>query len=180
MTNKKTNKKTSFTTTHSYKGRLEIVKNGMGYVMVEGLKKDIVIRQDKMGLALDGDDVRVEVSGTPKKNGRQDGIITDVIKRHQTEFSGTLKVSAHFAFLIPDKQNMPVDIFIPLELMHDAKDGDKATPEVEADHEENDKTHGDCRSLDGLRLSVFGECRPNRGHVLRDHRELQRIIQNVS
>ncbi len=130
MTNKKTNKKTSFTTTHSYKGRLEIVKNGMGYVMVEGLKKDIVIRQDKMGLALDGDDVRVEVSGTPKKNGRQDGIITDVIKRHQTEFSGTLKVSAHFAFLIPDKQNMPVDIFIPLELMHDAKDGDKAIVKI--------------------------------------------------
>ena len=130
MTNKKTNKKTSFTTTHSYKGRLEIVKNGMGYVMVEGLKKDIVIRQDKMGLALDGDEVRVEVSGTPKRNGRQDGTITDVIKRHQTEFSGTLKVSAHFAFLIPDKQNMPVDIFIPLELMHDAKDGDKAIVKI--------------------------------------------------
>lgn len=130
MTNKKSNKKTKTLTTHTYKGRLEIVKSGMGFVMVEGLQRDIIIRPDKMGLALDGDEVRVEVNGYAKKNGRQDGIITEVIKRHQTEFSGTLQVSQHFAFLIPDKQNMPVDIFIPLELMNGAKNGDKAIVKI--------------------------------------------------
>ena len=107
-------------------GRLEIVRSGMGFVVVEGLERDIMIKADKMGLALDGDEVKVEITRTSHKNGRQEGIIREVVRRRQQEFSGRLEVKEHFAFLIPDKQNMPVDIFVPLNLLNDAKDGDKA------------------------------------------------------
>ena len=107
-------------------GRLEIVRSGMGFVLVEGLERDIMIKADKMGLALDGDEVKVEITRTSHKNGRQEGVIREVVRRRQQEFSGRLEVKEHFAFLIPDKQNMPVDIFVPLNLLNDAKNGDKA------------------------------------------------------
>jgi ribonuclease R len=131
MAQKKTKKKKhQDSSTNLLKGRLETVKSGMGFVVVEGLERDIMIRQDKMGTALDGDEVRVEIVGTAKRNGRQEGVIREVVKRHQTEFSGRLDVHPHFAFLIPDKQNMPVDIFVPLDLLNNAKNGDKAIVKI--------------------------------------------------
>jgi ribonuclease R len=102
----------------------------MGFVIVPSLERDIMVRADKMGTALDGDEVRVEITGAAKRNGRQEGAIREVVKRHQTEFSGRLDVHPHFAFLIPDKQNMPVDIFVPLDLLNNAKNGDKAIVKI--------------------------------------------------
>lgn len=111
-------------------GRLEITRNGMGFVIVPGLSKDIMVRPDRIGLALDGDEVVVELIEEEKKGKRVQGIVVEVLKRTQTEFSGKLDVRTHFAFLIPDKQNMPVDIFVPLELLHGAVHGDKAIVKI--------------------------------------------------
>ncbi len=111
-------------------GKLEVVRGGMGFVIVEGLEKDIMVKPGKMGQALDGDTVRVELSGQSQKGDRQQGVVKEVVKRNVQEFSGTLDVKPHFAFLIPDKQNMPVDIFVPLHLLNDAKDGDKAIVKI--------------------------------------------------
>lgn len=106
-------------------GKLQVVKNGMGFVTVPGMERDIMIRRDHLGTAMDGDEVRVEIRGFEKK-GRSEGVITKVVRRSQTEFSGRLDVKPHFAFFIADKSNMPVDIFIPLHLLNGAKDGDHA------------------------------------------------------
>src|SRR5689334_107940 len=111
--------------TELLKGRLEVVRSGMGFVIVEGQEKDILVRREHLGTGLDGDEVRVEITRA-SKNGRQEGMIRSVIQRKQSEFSGRLDVHAHFAFFIADKGNMPVDIFVPLHLLHDAKNGDRA------------------------------------------------------
>ncbi|MBA3827360.1 MAG: ribonuclease R [Taibaiella sp.] len=108
-----------------YTGKLAVVRSGMGFVIVEGQDKDILVKREDMGTALDGDIVRVEVRGYEKK-GRLEGAITGVVTRKQIDFSGKLDVKPHFAFFIADKTNMPVDIFVPLHLLHDAKDGDHA------------------------------------------------------
>jgi len=106
-----------------YTGRLDIAKSGMGFVIVEGLERDIIVRQDNLGTALSGDEVKVEVRDFEKR-GRKEGVIKSVVHRKQTEFSGVIQVHPHFAFVIPDKDNMPVDIFVPLHLLHEAKSGD--------------------------------------------------------
>ena len=128
MAHKKTKKKKKLdSSSHNLlTGRLEIVRSGMGFVVVDGLERDILIKADKMGTALDGDEVKVEIVRTSHKNGRQEGVIREVVRRRQQEFSGRLEVKEHFAFLIPDKQNMPVDIFVPLNLLHEGANGDKA------------------------------------------------------
>lgn len=109
----------------TYKGRLEVVRSGMGFVIVEGLERDILVKRENLGTGLNGDEVRVAVI-KGSKNGRQEGVVKEVLQRKQSEFSGRLEVHAHFAFLVPDKNNMPVDIFIPLHLLHHAKHGDHA------------------------------------------------------
>jgi len=111
------------------RGRIEFTKSGLAFVIVEGSEKDIMIKHGHSGNALDGDEVRVKLLET-KKKGRQEGAVTEVITRKQTEFSGRVKVQNHFAFLIPDKQNMPVDIFIPLQNLHDAKHADHAVVRI--------------------------------------------------
>ena len=111
---------------HIYTGKLEVTRGGMGFVAVEGLDKDIMIERDHMHNAFNGDEVKVEVKGFSDNNRRVKGTIVDVVRRKQSEFSGRVEVHPHFAFLIPDSDKMPVDIFIPLHLLNGAKQGDAA------------------------------------------------------
>ncbi len=111
---------------HIYTGKLEITRGGMGFVIVQGLETDIMIDRNSMDTALNGDEVRVEVRGHVDPNKRLKGSITEVVRRKQSEFSGRVEVHPHFAFLIPESDKMPVDIFIPLHLLNGARDGDHA------------------------------------------------------
>ncbi len=122
---KKKNKKPD-TVRKTYTGKLEVTRGGMGFVKVEGLDKDIMIERDSMDNALNGDEVKVEVRGYADNNRRIKGTITEVVRRKQSEFSGRVEVHTNFAFLVPDSDKMPVDIFIPLHLLNGAKHGDSA------------------------------------------------------
>jgi ribonuclease R len=110
------------------KGKLSVVRSGTGFVKVEGLERDILIHPENIGTALDGDEVRVRIIKEGKS--RVEGAIEDIVTRKQTEFSGRVEVKEHFAFLLPDKANMAVDIFIPLALLNGAKDGDQAVARI--------------------------------------------------
>ncbi len=114
-----------------YKGSLEVTRSGLGYVIVDGLDKDILIKRENIKNALNGDEVRVEVATRGKKFGaRLEGVIKEVIRRKQEEFSGTVEVHDHFAFLVPDSDKIPVDIFIPLHLLNGAKNGDHSIAKI--------------------------------------------------
>lgn len=115
----------------TYKGVIEITRSGLGYVVVEGQPKDILIKRENIHNALNGDEVRIEVSTRAKKFGsRPEGVVVDVIRRKQSEFSGKIEVHKHFAFLIPDSDKMPVDIFIPLHLLNGAGQGDNCIAKI--------------------------------------------------
>lgn len=127
MTKKKKDGKGKLT----YKGILEITRGGRGFVIVDSLDKDISIRPDNLGNALHGDEVRVEVPEHGRKFGaRLEGVITEVVRRKQTEFSGNLQVKQHFAFVVTDSDKMPVDIYVPLHLLNGAKDGDHVMAKI--------------------------------------------------
>lgn len=99
-------------------------------MIVEGREKDIIVKREQLGNALNGDTVTVEVEGYSDNNRRQEGRITKVLHRKQSEFSGRVQLHAHFAFLIPDSEKMPVDVFIPLSALNGAVDGDKAIARI--------------------------------------------------
>lgn len=105
-------------------GKVDMTTSGSGYVEVEGLPNDIYIGEKDLGIALHGDLVEVAILRV-KRNGKPIGKVIEVLERAKTEFVGTLQKSAKFAFLVPDSKRMTVDLFIPLDKLNGAKDGEK-------------------------------------------------------
>lgn len=110
-------------------GILDVSRGGLGFVKIEGWEQDVLVRPEQMSSAFDGDQVKVTIEHVSSK-GRPEGSIIEVLKRTQTEFSGRLEVSDKFAFLVPDKENMRVDIFVPLHALKGGKQGEHAIVRV--------------------------------------------------
>jgi ribonuclease R len=139
-TDKKKKKKSSFETI--YTGRLDITRSGMGYVIVDKLDTDILVRPNGFNTALHGDTVQVKITGDTSKNGRKQGEVLDVIERKQTEFLGRIEVSSHFAFFVAETEKPMPDIYIPLEKLNGAKEADKVVVKL-VSWEKNKKPTGE-------------------------------------
>lgn len=110
-------------------GVVDMKQTGKAYVSCEGLEEDVLVMPTNTNRALHGDTVKVYLF--PKRaNRRLEGQIIEVIQRAQSLFVGTVQISKHFAFLIPDKLSMPVDVFIPLDQLNGAANGVKAVAEI--------------------------------------------------
>lgn len=116
----------------SMSGKIDITKSGMAFVAVEGLERDIIVYPENLNSALNGDIVRIDVLIKTSRgvNKRTEGVVKEVLQRKQNEFIGRLEVKPNFAFLIPDDEKIPVDIFIPINALNGAVQGDKAAVKV--------------------------------------------------
>lgn len=107
------------------KGKLEVTRSGMGYVIVENTEGDVLVRPGDFNTALNGDTVRVKVFKENMRTGKKEGKITEVISRKQTEFIGHIQLSTNYAFFIPDTDKPIPDLFIPLSELNGAKNKDR-------------------------------------------------------
>ena len=107
----------------SVKGKLDITRSGIGYVIIEGVEKDIFIRPHDFGKAFHGDTVRISIKETNGK--RLEGKVEDVIERKQIEFLGNIEISESFAFFSPDSQKPMPDFYVSLKNLNGAKDKDR-------------------------------------------------------
>ncbi len=128
MGNKKTNKKkkspSSRKNGETYKGRIEITRSGMGYVTVEQMQRDVLVRPQHFNTSLHGDLVEVEIT-KDSGSGRVEGSISKVIERKQTEFIGYIQVQKNHIFFIPDTDRPMPDLYIPKEKSKEAVNGDR-------------------------------------------------------
>src|ERR1700748_1528955 len=97
---KKTRKKNTTDTSNRYKGRLDVTRSGMGFVIVEGREQDILIPPSDFNTALHGDTVEVKVVNDGSRSGRSQGVVVEVVARKQLEFLGHIEISQSFAFFI--------------------------------------------------------------------------------
>lgn len=105
-------------------GRIETKRNGVAFVITDSFEEDIFIAPNFVNHALDGDTVKVALLA--KRRGKShSGQVVEIIERAQTNFVGTIDISKNFAFLVPDKVSMSIDIFIPLSKLKGAKNGQK-------------------------------------------------------
>ena len=127
MSKQKDKKKQKQKSKHSpeltLKGRLEVTRSGMGYVIVEG--GDVLVRPGDFATALNGDTVRVKVVKENIRTGKKEGRILEVVTRKQTEFVGHLQLSTNHAFFVPDTDKPMPDLFIPLIAVNGAKHKDR-------------------------------------------------------
>jgi len=123
-------KEQSLRGTSSYlTGTLDLKPTGKGYLITETKGEDIYIAAINTAPALNGDQVKVLLF--PRRKGKKpEGQVVEIIKRNKTQVVGTLEVSKNFAFVVPDSQNMPVDLFIPISNLNGGKTGQKVIAKI--------------------------------------------------
>jgi len=107
------------------KGRLDISRSGMGFVIVEGANTDVIVKPHNFGKAFHGDTVRVQVDKETGAGKRTEGIVIDVAERKQTDFIGTLQINKNVAFFIAGSEKPVPDFYIATEKLNGAADGSR-------------------------------------------------------
>jgi ribonuclease R len=125
------------------KGTLDISRSGIGFVAVEGMDKDVLVRPNDFNRAFHGDTVKVQIDKHTMPGKRIEGKITEITDRKQTEFIGNLQVSKTFAFFSADTEKPMPDFFVPLEKLNGAKDGDRAVVKLTQWNKDDKKPEGE-------------------------------------
>ncbi len=122
---KKKKKESYFEHGQILKGVLDISRSGMGFVVVENLPVDVIVRPGDFNTALHGDTVRVKIKEEKKGGKRMQGVVTEVLRRKQTEFMGKIQMNEGFGFFIAETEKPMPDIYIPRQNFNGAKDNDR-------------------------------------------------------
>ncbi len=109
-------------------GTMELNYKGFGQVFCEELNDTILIQAPNMNHALDGDKVKIHVFARRKKSDTE-GEVVEVLERAQKTVVGTVEISQFSAFLVPTKR-MPFDLYIPMDKLKGAKNGQKAIARI--------------------------------------------------
>ena len=124
-------------------GILDLASKGNGYIISDEFEDDIFIASNNINKALNGDEVEFYVYKRRQK-GKQEGEITNIIKRAKTEYVGTIQIHTkkNFAFVVADSAKMYTDIFVPISKINKAEDGDKVLVSLEDWPEKADSPNG--------------------------------------
>ena len=79
--------------------------------------------------AMDGDTVQVTLLARRKHHVRE-AAVTEIVKRSDKTFVGTLQVQRGYAYLLTEDRTLANDIFIPTEYLKKGKTGDKAVVRI--------------------------------------------------
>ena len=140
---KKVNKKQNSGLT--YVGTLDITRSGMGFVIVENLHQDILIRPSELNRAFHGDLVKVKL--IKQRPNRSEGSVVEVLERKQTEFIGLLEANQDYGFFIPDSSRRIPDFYIPSSSFNNAKDGDRVVVKMLSWNEKDKNPRGAVVSI---------------------------------
>ena len=127
--------------TEYHSGILDLSIKGSGYVICEDFDEDVFIASNNINKALDGDEVEFYVYKR-RKHGKIEGEITRIIKRLKSDYVGVIQLSKNYAFVVADSTKMYKDIFVPINKINKAEDGDKVLVSLEEWPENADSPFG--------------------------------------
>ena len=111
-------------------GTIDMKQTGKAYVIPqEEGREDVMIAPNYTNHALHGDTVKV-LMFPQRKMHKPEGQVVEILQRAKTRFVGRIQKMDRFAFLVCDNRNMVVDIFVPLNDLAGAEDGEKAMVEM--------------------------------------------------
>jgi ribonuclease R len=110
-------------------GIFDLTARGSGYIISDDFEEDIYIPSNKTMGALSGDEIEFYILNR-KKKGRLEGEVTQILKRSKSEYVGVIQLNKNFAFVVPDDKKMPVDIYVPLKKIKNAKEGQKVLVKI--------------------------------------------------
>jgi ribonuclease R len=110
-------------------GTVDMTRSGAAYILTPDMDEDIFVAPKNVKNALHGDKVKLQ-TWYPRGRSRAEGEVIEIVERAADFFIGLLRLSKKYAIVIPDRLNMPVDIFVDLEDIKEAKDGDKVIVKI--------------------------------------------------
>ena len=111
-------------------GTIDMKQGGKAYVIPdEEGREDIQIAPNNTRHALHGDTVKV-LMFPQRKMHKPEGQVVEILKRAKTRFVGVIQRQERFAFMVSDSRTMPVDIFIHVDDLAGAENGEKVLVEM--------------------------------------------------
>ena len=111
-------------------GTIDMKQGGKAYVIPEEEgREDIQIAPNNTHHALHGDTVKV-LMFPQRKMHKPEGQVVEIIRRAKTRFVGVIQKQERFAFMVSDSRTMPVDIFIHIDDLGGAENGEKVLVEM--------------------------------------------------
>ena len=103
--------------------------NGKNTFEPEDGGEPILVAERNSLHAMDGDTVQVTLLARRKHHVRE-ASVTEILKRSDKTFVGTLQVQKSYAYLLTEDRTLANDIFIPKESLKKGKTGDKAVVRI--------------------------------------------------
>lgn len=129
-------------------GKVDVTGRGNAYIVVEGLDDDVFVPFNKLKKAFHGDEVEVYIY--PRRRGRKlEGEITKVTQRKKSTFVGIVDLQKTFAFVRPSDHRMYTDIFVSLDKVNNANDGDKVIVKITDWPDDRDSPMGEITEVLG-------------------------------
>lgn len=128
-------------------GVFELNAKGFGFIRQDSKDKDVLIREENKGSAMDGDQVQFSIISV--RNGKKEGRIISVLERSRSQMVGTLKLQNNKGTLYPDSPKYGVPIDIPINQLNGAKNGMRIVAKISVWPENNSFPIGEVVAILG-------------------------------
>jgi ribonuclease R len=105
-------------------GELRTARAGFGFVEVAGKDIDVFVSRSNLNTAFDRDIVEVQLYAETRGK-RQEGFVTNIIKRFRELIVGTYHKTDYYTFVVPDSPKIYRDIVVPEDKTLNAQHGQK-------------------------------------------------------
>lgn len=110
-------------------GYVDVTRSGAAYIKLGDGEDDVYVSAKNLGSALHGDLVEI-ATWTPAGRHRPEGEVLRIIERATDQFIGTLWLRNKYAVVVPNRQDITVDITVDLEDILEADNGDRVVVKV--------------------------------------------------
>ncbi len=112
-------------------GRLQCNQKGFAFVLPrDETYEDVFIPADGINTAMHNDKVIAKIVKSKTESSKTEGEIVRVLERANKRLVGTFERSRHFGFVAPDDSRILDDVFIAMDDIGGAKEGDKVVVEI--------------------------------------------------
>lgn len=118
-------------------GEVALTAKGAAYIISKESEQDVFVAFPNLKHALNGDKVKVMVYAR-SRDRRPEGEVVEILERKRGTFVGIIQRSDNYAFLIPTGKQLPYDVFIPIQCLNGANNGDKVVVKI-SDWPDNQK-----------------------------------------
>jgi len=127
--------------TEYHTGILDMASKGSGYIISPDFEEDVFIASNNINKALNGDEV--EFYAYKRRNrGKFEGEITNIIKRAKSDYVGVIQLHDNYAFVVVNGNKMYTDIFVPINKINNAENGDVVLVSLDSWDKDEDSPKG--------------------------------------